>query len=209
MPGVWFIGDPHFAHEKVSQIRGFTETWRHDSAIMKKWHRQVAEDDLVYVMGDISSGSTSGELRGLECIASLPGRKVLIAGNHDSVSSIHRKRSPRLRLFHGVFEEIKDFSRIRISGQDVLLSHYPYWSQGDGGRANPRYAQYRLPDLGARLVHAHTHHTSPTAGSFTGRELCVSWDAWGRMVNLGDVAKWIDNTPVNGYTGTNDERNTP
>lgn len=32
----------------------------------------------------------------------------------------------------------------------------------------------------------------PTSGSWTRRELCVSWDAWRRLVNLGDVQKWIN-----------------
>lgn len=197
MPGTWFIGDTHFGHQKVSEIRGFADTPAHDEAIVRRWERQVGPDDLVYVLGDISGGSRTGEADALDIISHLPGHKILISGNHDSVSSIHRKRSPHLSWFREVFEDIKDFSRIRVQGQDVLLSHYPYWSQGDGGRANPRYSQYRLPDLGSRLIHAHTHHTSPTEGSFTGREICVSWDAWRRMVNIGDIAKWIheEDTP--------------
>lgn len=193
MSGIWFVGDLHFGHAKVSGIRGFSTTDEHDEAITKKWWKQVQADDLVYVMGDISVGSRDGELRALNILARQPGRKVLISGNHDSVSSIHRKQSPHLTKFQEVFEEIKDFGRIRVEGKDVLLSHYPYWSQGDGpGRDKaPRYAQFRLPDLGAPLIHAHTHHTDPLDGSWTGREMCVSWDAWGRLVNLGDVANWI------------------
>jgi calcineurin-like phosphoesterase family protein len=192
MPAIWFIGDTHFGHAKVSEIRGFADIDFHDLAIQRAWNRQVKADDLVYILGDISGGSRTGEAHALEILANLPGRKVLISGNHDSVSSIHRKPSPHLEQFRNVFERIQDFARIRIEGRDVLLSHYPYASSGDGpGRYGSRYEQYRLPDYGGLLVHAHTHHTDAFEGSYTGREMCVSWDAWRRLVNLGDIAQWV------------------
>jgi calcineurin-like phosphoesterase family protein len=192
MPATWFIGDLHFGHEKVSQIRGFADTNEHDAAIIAKWRRQVQTDDHVFVLGDISSGARQGELAALSILATLPGRKTLIAGNHDSVSSIHRQQSPHALHFATVFDTVRDYSRIRVEREDVLLSHYPYASQGDGpGRGEMRYGQWRLPDLGGRLVHAHTHNTDPYNGSLTRREMCVSWDAWRRMVNFGDIARWV------------------
>lgn len=195
MPGTWFIGDTHFGHQKVSEIRGHRSTDAHDDAIRNKWVRQVHPEDVVYVLGDISSGRTDGEARALRILAGLPGHKRLIAGNHDSIAGIHRRPSPHVAEFRAVFEDIHDFSRIRVEGRDVLLSHYPYASQGDGpGRFGSRYGQYRLPDQGAHLIHAHTHASHPTEGSYVGRELCVSWDAWRRLVNIGDIAKWLKGT---------------
>lgn len=192
MPATWFVGDLHFGHEKVANIRGFTEPGLHDESIKAKWISQVQPDDVVYVLGDISSGSREGEKRALWTLWNLPGIKRLIAGNHDSIAGIHRQRSPHIEQFRDVFETIQDYGRIRLDGEQIMLSHYPYMSQGDGpGRGEARYAQFRLPDLGARLIHAHTHHHGPTSGSVTGRELCVSWDAWRRLVNLGDIAKWL------------------
>ena len=193
MPATWFIGDLHFGHEKVAALRGFDTTDEHDTAIRRQWDRQVKPGDVVWVLGDLSSGGAAGEVHALDILSALPGRKRLIAGNHDSVAGIHRSPSPRTRLFREVFETINDYGRIRIDGQSVFLSHYPYESQGDGPDRSPaRYLEYRLPDYGHRLIHAHTHHTHPRSGSWTGRELCVSWDAWRRLVNLGDVQKWID-----------------
>jgi calcineurin-like phosphoesterase family protein len=196
MPGIWFTGDTHFGHAKVAGIRGFVDTTTHDNSISNKWTRQVGNDDVVYVLGDISSGSTTGELHALTILANLPGRKRLITGNHDSVAGIHRRLSPRLTQFRAVFESINDYGRVRVAnGVDVLLSHYPYADSGDGPDRGPmRYSTYRLPNEGARLIHAHTHHTHPTNGSHTGLELCVSWDAWRRLVNLGDITKWLDTT---------------
>jgi calcineurin-like phosphoesterase family protein len=195
MPATWFIGDLHFGHQKVSQIRGFSDTSEHDEAIVAKWRRQVHDDDRVFVLGDISSGARQGELAALAILETLPGRKTLIAGNHDSVSSIHRQESPHRLHFAAVFDTVRDYARVRVEREDVLLSHYPYASQGDGpNRGEMRYGQWRLPDLGGRLVHAHTHNADPFNGSPTGREMCVSWDAWRRMVNIGDVARWVKGT---------------
>jgi len=188
MPGLWLVGDTHFGHEKVSQIRGFDSTAAHDESIVQRWSKAVQSGDRVIVLGDISSGSASGEVHALGILASLPGSKWLIAGNHDSVSGIHRKPSPREGLFRDVFDRVTDYGRLRIEGRDIALSHFPYKASGDGpGRGEARYGQFRLPDEGGLLVHAHTHHTV----AVNGREMCVSWDAWRRMVNLGDIAHWV------------------
>jgi calcineurin-like phosphoesterase family protein len=182
---IWFVGDLHFGHEKVSGLRGFGNTEAHDDSIARQWHKQVKDGDLVYVLGDISGGSRTGEAYALTVIQGLPGRKRLIAGNHDSVASIHRTLSPHLDWYNSVFERVSDYGRVKLNRQDVLLSHYPY--RGDH-TDEPRYAQYRLPDIGAPLIHAHTHSSERE----NGRELCVSWEAWKRLVNLGDVVHWLD-----------------
>jgi calcineurin-like phosphoesterase family protein len=195
MPAQWFIGDLHFGHERVAGIRGFERSDSHDAAILNKWSKQVHRDDTVWVLGDISSGRAEAEERALWMLWTLPGHKHLIAGNHDSVSSIHRNGYKKFRQFLNVFESVQQFARVRIEGEDVLLSHYPYEVSGDGpGRGDARYLEYRLPDKGLRLIHAHTHHTDPYTGSLTGREFCVSWDAWRRLVNYGDVAKWFQSS---------------
>lgn len=181
---VWFVADLHFGHEKVSGLRGFSSTDAHDASIVARWTRQVRAGDLVYVLGDLSSGSRSGEAHALRVLASLPGRKRLIAGNHDSVSSIHRTLSPHISVFADVFERVSDFGRIKFERRDVLLSHYPYRGDHSDG---VRYLQYRLPDLGLPLIHGHTHSTE----RFVGREACVSWEAWGRLVGLGDLSGWL------------------
>ncbi|HEU5223031.1 MAG TPA: metallophosphoesterase [Candidatus Lumbricidophila sp.] len=195
MPATKFISDLHFGHEKVAAIRGFDNTDSHDMAIVRAWERQVNPEDTVWVLGDLSAGGRAAERSALNILSTLPGKKRLIAGNHDSVAGIHRQFSPNTGLFREVFEHIADFGRIRLNGKVVLLSHYPYLSQGDGpGRGEARYTQFRLPDEGQRLIHGHTHHQHPTDGSVTGRELCVSWDAWRRLVDLGDIHHWLAET---------------
>lgn len=186
----WFIGDLHFGHEKVAGLRGFADTITHDKSIIHQWRKQVQAGDLVHILGDLSSGSRTGESHALNILMDLPGRKRLIAGNHDSVSGIHRTVSPHLVKFNAAFERVTDFARIRVNAENVLLSHYPYTADH---MDDARYMQYRLPDLGLPLIHAHTHSAERTAAG--PHQLCVSWEAWGRMVNMGDVAAWLADTP--------------
>lgn len=125
----------------------------------------------------------------------LPGIKFLISGNHDSTSGVHHKPAVSPIKYAKVFSKISDFGSVKINGERILLSHFPYAASQDGpGRGVGRYMDFRPADTGLRLIHAHTHHTHPTDGSSTGRELCVSWDAWGRLVDMGDVHQWMRNS---------------
>ncbi len=211
--GIWLTGDPHLGHPLVAALRGFVtersifiayargeirdmdfmrahaDTEAHDEAFIAQWRKQVRPEDTVHVLGDLSSGSRTGEARALDIIETLPGRKRLILGNHDSASSIHRALSPHIRRFGEVFERVGDFGRIQIDGRMVLLSHYPY--NGDHTEED-RLTQFRLPDLGAPLVHAHTHSYQ----RWDGRQMCVSWEAWKRLVGMSDVVSWLGSLPA-------------
>lgn len=194
MPATFFIGDPHFGHKLVAGIRGFSNTDDHDNTIIRKWRKQVKPDDTVHVMGDISGGGREAEIRALRIIYDLPGRKQWKLGNHDGASGIHKQvlSVEHRMLIAETFEKVNDFGHFSFEGRQVLLSHFPYAESEDGpGRGHGRYRQWRLPDLGNVLVHAHTHHNHPTNGSATGREICVSWDAWNRMVDMGDIHRLI------------------
>ena len=169
MSAIWFTADLHFGHRKVAEIRGFEDDEFnparaeevHDEAVFQSWARVVRPQDRVYVLGDISGGSRWGEDYALGFLSILPGEKHLIAGNHDSVASVHRNGYKHMDAFREVFTSVRDFARIRLRKTDVLLSHYPYAYEGDGKdrETKTRYEQFRLPFLGAPLIHGHTHST--------------------------------------------------
>lgn len=186
MSATYFVADLHFGHAKVSEIRGFSTTHEHDFFVGKTWHTVVRPGDRVFVLGDISGGSRDQEYFALSLLRRLPGEKHLIAGNHDSVASIHRNGYKRLPAFLEVFESVRDFARVRLHKTDVLLSHYPYAYEGDGKNreARTRYEQYRLPFLGAPLVHGHTHSTVAETDEF---QYCVSWDAHRGLTPLKNI----------------------
>ncbi|WMT56862.1 metallophosphoesterase [Truepera radiovictrix] len=82
---VFAIADPHLSSAHPKPMTVFGDTWAgHPEAFFRGWRRTVADDDLVLVPGDISwAMSLEDALGDLRAIAALPGRKVLLRGNHD------------------------------------------------------------------------------------------------------------------------------
>ena len=82
---VWAIGDIHLSGANPKPMEIFGDNWKHhDDKIAAAWRNAVADDDLVVVVGDTSWAIKLEEaLLDLEWLAQLPGRKVLIRGNHD------------------------------------------------------------------------------------------------------------------------------
>lgn len=165
---VWFTSDLHLGHRFVAGIRGFNDVGDHDAAIMDNWRKVIRNDDQVWVLGDLAVSSPT---RALEQIASLPGIKHLIAGNHDGCHPMHRDSHKWQPKYLTAFASVQPFARRRIDGREVLLSHFPYSKD----RHEARYMQYRLRDEGAWLLHGHTHGSERQEG----REIHVGVDAWG------------------------------
>lgn len=82
---IYSIGDLHFDHTKNKPMDIFGEKWiNHDEKIIEYWNNIIKEDDLVLLPGDISWALKLDEAFGdLEIINELPGKKLMIKGNHD------------------------------------------------------------------------------------------------------------------------------
>lgn len=82
---IFAIGDLHFDNKKEKPMDVFGENWiEHEQKIITNWQNSVSEDDLVLIPGDISWAiRLDGAKKDLEVIDALPGKKVLIRGNHD------------------------------------------------------------------------------------------------------------------------------
>ena len=149
----------------------------------------------------MSSGCwVTGQLGALEWLKQRPGRKHLIAGNHDSVHPMHHDSHKWLPIYlDGVFETVQLAAKRRIPLREghrtALLSHFPY--QGDHA-AQQRYTQWRLPDEGDYNIHGHVHSTErisygPSRPVGLGEwarsvQIHVGVDAWGfRPVSLAEI----------------------
>lgn len=82
---IFAIGDLHLSGSVDKPMDKFGENWEnHDREIKDNWLRDIKEEDTVLIPGDISWGMTLAEAEiDLEYINNMPGRKVLIRGNHD------------------------------------------------------------------------------------------------------------------------------
>ena len=83
---IYAIGDLHLSGEPPTKpMEIFGEHWLgHKETIKQHWLETVTADDTVIICGDISwAMSLEGAAQDLDWLAQLPGRKLLLRGNHD------------------------------------------------------------------------------------------------------------------------------
>ncbi|WP_058485295.1 metallophosphoesterase [Defluviitalea phaphyphila] len=82
---IYAIGDLHLSGFVNKPMDKFGPIWEnHQEEIKKNWLEIIKEEDTVLIPGDISWGMTLEEAYvDLEYINNLPGKKILVKGNHD------------------------------------------------------------------------------------------------------------------------------
>lgn len=82
---VFAIGDLHLPGGDMKPMDVFGSHWEnHFERISESWRARVSEDDVVLIPGDISwAMQLADALHDLERIAQLPGRILILRGNHD------------------------------------------------------------------------------------------------------------------------------
>jgi calcineurin-like phosphoesterase family protein len=157
---IWLISDTHFQHSNMlkwgcSRAKRFSSSDEWDELIVENWNAQVKPGDIVYHLGDVFFGDKD-KFRKLW--ARLPGRKRLIAGNHDDIKWLARQELFQKILISRVFKD-----------RGVCLSHIPL---------HPDHS------WGLRNVHGHIHdNPSPTPRHHC---VCVEQTDY-QLVNLDDV----------------------
>lgn len=106
---VYFIGDPHLGHKAISKYRPWVKDTEDNTRIFVARYRQlIKKKDIVFFMGDVAFDDES-----LRVVGELPGRKILVKGNHDDFVSTSLQKD--------VFEEIHGI----ISYKKMWLTHCP------------------------------------------------------------------------------------
>lgn len=186
---ILLTADLHLFHENIISYcaRPFGSLEEMHAALDARWREVVGESDLVYVLGDVALGHV-GEA--LEFVAHLPGRKILVPGNHDRCWN-GRRRSPDALYLAEAFSAVQHTpAPLRFGGRRLRLDHFPY--RGDSRPGAERYAAWRPEDQGAWLAHGHVHNRWRQRG----RQINVGVDAWaGRPVPLDTVATLMDAGP--------------
>jgi calcineurin-like phosphoesterase family protein len=118
----FFISDTHFGHANIIAYsnRPFSDLDQMRTTLVKNWVETIGPEDWVFHLGDFAMGHITEET--MAPLMSLPGKKVLVAGNHDE-SLIKRGFACR------IFEWVVDVARIDFGKRRVVCSHYP-WSEG-------------------------------------------------------------------------------
>lgn len=114
---IFFTSDNHFMHGNIIKYenRPFTDTYNMNCEMIRLWNETVGENDLVYIVGDLSFGSA--EFTNV-LLSSLNGKKVLVLGNHDQF--VKSKRFDKSLLL-----EICNYKEISYKGKQFVMCHYP------------------------------------------------------------------------------------
>ncbi|WP_181578367.1 metallophosphoesterase family protein [Arthrobacter sp. AQ5-05] len=203
MGSTWFTADTHFGHARIigSCNRPFVDAAEMDAEIIRRWNQVVGAADTVWVLGDWALGDKA---RGLEIVSELHGTKHLVAGNHDACWPGRIGAQRHLQHFIDAgFASVEAFARVKLpvtvknaSGRKVLLSHFPYAGDSPGG---DRYAQFRLCDQGAWLLHGHVHNSFVVSGR--GINVGVDMHDFAPVGALA-LARMIDSIEDDGAPGT-------
>lgn len=179
----YYISDLHLFHANCIQFdnRPFEDLDMMHQTIRNKWNRKITNDDIVYLLGDISYHGNNESL--IAYISTLKGRKILIRGNHDDISDYRYQR---------LFEEVCDYKEIvdSVDGQphDLVLCHYPIFSWKRMGK-------------GTILLYGHTHN-SPEDDYY---QICLAnmvnndgnhvYKTEARAINVGCMKPWMNYEP--------------
>jgi calcineurin-like phosphoesterase family protein len=183
--------DQHFGHARIIELTGrpYADVEEMNAAMIERWNRVVSAQDTVLRLGDLALGIRADTI---PITRALNGRKLLIAGNHDVVSSVYRakettKAKDRQLLADAGWEILPEIVTGTRRGRRILAGHFPY--EGDS-HGPDRFAEARPVDRGLPLLHGHTH--DPTCGPH-GHEFHVGVDGNDfTPVSMGVIDQWLD-----------------
>ena len=123
---IWFASDYHFCHANVIKYdeRPFKNVDEMHEALIENWNHYVAEDDVVFYLGDLSFDKNGKQTQ--ELVNQLKGQIHYIMGNHDKEKDIRKLNR---------FETISDYVNLSVLDpdnprkyQDIMMMHYPILS---------------------------------------------------------------------------------
>lgn len=185
---VWLTADLHLGHRNVLFYcnRPFADAQTMDAALVRQLGK-VGMDDWLVIVGDVALGDHT---LAFPLLRAIPGRKVLVVGNHDITRSgqchyldVQQKDGTP------VFEAVVPFLCWEgHAGQYMVASHYPLQlpqalEEADAGRGQDpdRYGPDRPLPLLNYHGHLHRDQWPPTAHI---QHVNVGWDVTQGLVCL-------------------------
>ena len=108
---IFVTSDTHLFHSNIIEYEGRPDNY--NELIIENWNRHVTDDDLVIHLGDFA---LTDSITMKKTIMSLPGRKVIVRGNHD--------KSIPWFMSNGFAFACNSFSW-RYSNHHILFTHMP------------------------------------------------------------------------------------
>ncbi|MFA6859928.1 MAG: metallophosphoesterase [Clostridia bacterium] len=130
---VWAISDLHLSLNCEKPMNIFGQVWEnYVEEIRDSWLKNVKENDIVLISGDISwAMKLEDAKKDLEYFSDMPGKKIILRGNHDywwkSISAV------RSILPHNFFAIQNDAIKI----DDIVFFGTRGWTVSERGSLKP------------------------------------------------------------------------
>lgn len=143
---IWFTSDWHFFHDRILEFHPKrkelfgTDMKEVVEKMILKWNNRVDKKDTVYILGDLSFGTTEQRRK---LFQRLNGNKILILGNHDKVADEHK-------CYFNHITQIKNmkFKKSVIASLpkdiEVIMCHFPMFC-------------WEHMEKGSIMLHGHCH----------------------------------------------------
>ena len=159
---IYAISDLHLSLANPKPMDIFGPAWEdHAQTIRRNWIETVTESDTVLVPGDLSWAMRLQEaMPDLSFIADLPGRKILIRGNHDywwhrkQTSRIQREVDRNMVFLQGTSTMVGDIGVTGTRGWRID------WENRGGDGARGRVGDPALTHHSSLITSEITHHES-------------------------------------------------
>ncbi|HIU63673.1 MAG TPA: metallophosphoesterase [Candidatus Avacidaminococcus intestinavium] len=106
----WLITDTHFGD--AEQLLAHKRPANFDARIIENWQKNIKQEDVVIHLGDLAATK-----KDLAIFAQLPGKKVLVLGNHDDLATEVYEKAGFLLVCFSLC--------LPYAGKCLLLSHEP------------------------------------------------------------------------------------
>lgn len=121
---LYAIGDLHLNFMVERSMDQYGSVWKHhEQRLRKNWEKHITQQDTVVLTGDHTMGRKMAECtEDLEFIASLPGRKILLRGNHDmfwktkKTPALNEAYDGRLSFLQNNFYAYGDYALVGTKG---------------------------------------------------------------------------------------------
>ncbi|OUP84891.1 metallophosphoesterase [Lachnoclostridium sp. An169] len=121
---LYALGDLHLSFQVDKPMDVFGSVWKHHERKIEKYVRKTVKDeDTLVLTGDHSWGRKLPECReDLAFIENLPGRKILLRGNHDmfwdekKTPVLNKEYEGRLFFLQNNFAVYKDYALVGTKG---------------------------------------------------------------------------------------------
>jgi len=114
---IFYTADPHFGHDNIRRFcdRPFRDVPEMDANILSAYQATVSPWDDLWIIGDFAFAKIDETSRLEAMLASIPGRKHLVRGNHDN---------PWMTKLAG-WASVHDLVEVKEKGNRLTLCQYP------------------------------------------------------------------------------------